>query len=436
MRARERPRLGADVLERDARVPRRPRATRSSSFWSTTMHAQRARTPAPRASRGSGRARPYDRPSRRRGRTTEAPATRAVGYGTSVPTAPLVTVLLAVHDGERVRPDRARERPRADGRRSRARRRRRRVDRRHAGDPRRASTTRGCACSATTSSSVSPRRSTADSTRRAGRYVARLDADDVAMPRRLERQLARLRAAPTRRASSARRCSSSTTRDASARSHAMPPGAAEVRWAALFSSPFFHPTVLVERDVLERHELRYDTSFDESEDYELWSRLLEVADGDNVPDPLVLYRVHPAQASQRRRELQRECQLRVARRDDRRRRARPLARRRSSSPGGSAPPSRSRPTRSQRRGRRVPRSRRRVRATARGRGARARAARDADARRARRVRRAIGARIGRARAAARSRAPGARRRSRVASAARARTSPPRGRGVAASGLAR
>jgi glycosyltransferase involved in cell wall biosynthesis len=39
-----------------------------------------------------------------------------------------------------------------------------------------------------------------------------------------------------------------------------------------------------------------------------------VADGDNLPEPLVLYRVHAAQASQRRRELQRECQLRVARR--------------------------------------------------------------------------------------------------------------------------
>ena len=65
-------------------------------------------------------------------------------------------------------------------------------------------------------------------------------------------------------------------------------GGAEVRWAALFSSPFFHPTVLVERDVLERHELRYDPSFAESEDYDLWSRLLDVADGDNVPEPLVL----------------------------------------------------------------------------------------------------------------------------------------------------
>ena len=97
------------------------------------------------------------------------------------------------------------------------------------------------------------------------------------------------------------------------RLHAMPLGAVDVRWAALFSSPFFHPTVLVERDVLERHSFRYDTSFEESEDYDLWSRLLDVADGDNLPDPLVLYRVHPDQASQRRRELQRACQLRVAR---------------------------------------------------------------------------------------------------------------------------
>ena len=94
--------------------------------------------------------------------------------------------------------------------------------------------------------------------------------------------------------------------------HRMPAGAAAVRWAALFSSPFFHSTVVIDRDVLEGHGLRYDTSFGESEDYDLWARLLEVADGDNVPEALVLYRKHEAQASARRTELQRECQERVA----------------------------------------------------------------------------------------------------------------------------
>ena len=143
-----------------------------------------------------------------------------------------------------------------------------------------------------------------------GTYVARLDADDVAMPRRLERQLARLRARPVPAVvgSAVMDLDGGTTRTL----HAMPVGAIPVRWAALFSSPFFHPTVMVDRAVLERHDLRYDPTFDESEDYDLWSRLLDVADGDNLPEPLVLYRVHPAQASQRRRDVQRSYQLRVA----------------------------------------------------------------------------------------------------------------------------
>jgi len=144
-----------------------------------------------------------------------------------------------------------------------------------------------------------------------GAYVARLDADDVAMPRRLERQLARVRSAP----SAAVVGSAVLELDEAWRVgavHAMPTGVAELRWASLFSSPFFHPSVLAERAVLDRSGLRYDTGFEESEDYDLWARLLEVGEGDNLPDPLVLYRVHPEQASQRRRELQRECQLRVA----------------------------------------------------------------------------------------------------------------------------
>ena len=146
-----------------------------------------------------------------------------------------------------------------------------------------------------------------------GPYVARLDADDVAMPDRLERQLAALRAEKH----AAILGSAAMELDEAGRVgalHVMPEDAVGVRWAALFSAPFLHPTVMLERDVLDRHGLRYDEGYAESEDYELWSRLLEVADGANVRAPLVLYRVHPLQASQRRGKLQRECQLRVARR--------------------------------------------------------------------------------------------------------------------------
>ena len=146
-----------------------------------------------------------------------------------------------------------------------------------------------------------------------GAYVARLDADDVALPRRLELQLARIRSSP--RVPIVGTAALELDREGRVgRIHSMPAGPVLTRWAALFSSPFLHPTVLVEREALDRNGLRYDTSFEESEDFDLWSRLLEHADGDNLSDPLVLYRVHAEQASQRRRELQRECQLRVARR--------------------------------------------------------------------------------------------------------------------------
>jgi glycosyltransferase involved in cell wall biosynthesis len=143
-----------------------------------------------------------------------------------------------------------------------------------------------------------------------GRYVARLDADDVALPNRLERQLAGIGAAAV---------VGSAIRDLDeqgheGRLHHMPLGARAVRWHALFSSPFFHPTVLVDREAL--GDLRYDASYLESEDYDLWTRLLATGvEGGNLEDALVLKRVHAGQASLRRRDLQRSFQRQVALRE-------------------------------------------------------------------------------------------------------------------------
>ena len=147
-----------------------------------------------------------------------------------------------------------------------------------------------------------------------GTYVARMDADDVALPRWLERVVSRIRSRP-----SAAVVGTGTIdlheNGALGTVHRMPAGALGTRWAALFSSPFFHPTVIVDRAVLERDGLRYDTSFGESEDYDLWTRLFEHADGDNLSEALVLKRVHPGQASVLRRDVQESFQRRVALRE-------------------------------------------------------------------------------------------------------------------------
>jgi glycosyltransferase involved in cell wall biosynthesis len=144
-----------------------------------------------------------------------------------------------------------------------------------------------------------------------GRWVARLDADDAMLPDRLERQLAYV---ARRRDPAVVGTGVLEIDDAGrlGRLHEPPPGPAAVRWHALFGAPFFHPTVLVDRIVLDRHELRYDPEYLESEDYDLWSRLLGVADGDNLLEPLTLRRVHQRQASRRRADLQRSFQRSVA----------------------------------------------------------------------------------------------------------------------------
>jgi glycosyltransferase involved in cell wall biosynthesis len=147
-----------------------------------------------------------------------------------------------------------------------------------------------------------------------GRYVARLDADDVALPRRLELQLAMHRRRPGV-ALSGTSALELDERGAPGRLHEMPAGDAAVRWHLHFSCPFFHPSVLVDRELLDRYRLRYDTSFLESEDYDLWSRLLRVSGGDNLREPLLLKRVHPGQATRRNREVQRSFQRLVALRE-------------------------------------------------------------------------------------------------------------------------
>ena len=147
-----------------------------------------------------------------------------------------------------------------------------------------------------------------------GRYVARLDADDVAVENRLERQLARFGSLP----GIAVVGSAVVDLDADGRrgrAHVLPSDGAALRWHALFSSPFFHPTVLVDRELLDRHGLRYDAGYLESEDYDLWTRLFAFADGVNLAEPLVLKRVHAAQASLRRSDVQESFQRRVALRE-------------------------------------------------------------------------------------------------------------------------
>lgn len=130
-----------------------------------------------------------------------------------------------------------------------------------------------------------------------GRYLARLDADDLAAPQRLEQQVRCLEAD----AELVIAGSAYTLIDdlgAPIQVHTMPLSDTAIRWHDLFHSPFAHPSVILRLETVRENGLRYDPAMKEAEDYELWSRLLQHGRGCNLAEPLVEYRVHPAQASQ------------------------------------------------------------------------------------------------------------------------------------------
>lgn len=119
--------------------------------------------------------------------------------------------------------------------------------------------------------------------------IARMDADDLCRPDRLNRQLAFMDAHPE-----IALCGSWTRHfgDRKKNKEAYPVSADAIRAFALFNCPFAHPTVMFRRALFLEEQLLYDGSFYPTEDYELWTRLVHRFPCANVPEILLDYRVH------------------------------------------------------------------------------------------------------------------------------------------------
>jgi glycosyltransferase involved in cell wall biosynthesis len=129
-----------------------------------------------------------------------------------------------------------------------------------------------------------------------GRYIARMDHDDVSLPQRFARQVAFLDAHPDVAICGTwvRMFSGGWQRDRKLEADSQ-----RIRCLFLMFNVLSHPSVMIRRDVLERHALRYDETFESAEDYDLWTRTSWVSKLSNIPQVLLLHRVHPAQISQR-----------------------------------------------------------------------------------------------------------------------------------------
>jgi glycosyltransferase involved in cell wall biosynthesis len=122
---------------------------------------------------------------------------------------------------------------------------------------------------------------------RAG-IVVRMDADDVALPDRIERQLDFLTANPgiVLVGGQALLINEDGQEIGRARRPATP---LAVLWHSLLENPFIHPAVAVRRSALEQVG-GYSASFRTGQDYELWHRVLQLGGGANLQVPVLRYR--------------------------------------------------------------------------------------------------------------------------------------------------
>jgi glycosyltransferase involved in cell wall biosynthesis len=125
-----------------------------------------------------------------------------------------------------------------------------------------------------------------------GDYIARMDADDIAEPKRLEKQVKYLINNKLDICGCFVKTMKSHGQD---RLLTYPCTHKKIVGAMAYSQPIPHPTWLVKKSFYKK--FKYNENYREAEDYELLMRALPSVKAGNLPEHLLKYRIHENSAS-------------------------------------------------------------------------------------------------------------------------------------------
>lgn len=132
-----------------------------------------------------------------------------------------------------------------------------------------------------------------------GKYIARMDGDDISLPERFAKQVDFLDKNLDVVLCGTAFCIIGTNEIIS-----IPQNHEEIKLALLKNNCIAHPSVMMRKSILDKGSILYDLAKEPSEDYDLWVRLISKGKLHNLLEVLLKYRIHDKQVSQKRTEQQ------------------------------------------------------------------------------------------------------------------------------------
>jgi glycosyltransferase involved in cell wall biosynthesis len=134
-----------------------------------------------------------------------------------------------------------------------------------------------------------------------GKYIARMDADDISLPKRLESQVKYLESNPEYVLIGTAYLKQENNAIAQVRKHTT--GYQKLRVKLLFGNNISHPSVMFNKNNWVKSGEFYDENLRYAQDYDLWTRLILKHRITNLKDPLIVYRRYDGVTNPSKRKI-------------------------------------------------------------------------------------------------------------------------------------
>jgi glycosyltransferase involved in cell wall biosynthesis len=140
-----------------------------------------------------------------------------------------------------------------------------------------------------------------------GKYILRMDQDDISIQNRIEVQLDFMEANPDIAV-----CGAGYQVIDSNNFFRPSCQYGELLLELIDFCPFAHPTIIMRADFLKNHSISYNSSYVNAEDYKIWTDISHVGRMANLPNIVLKYRIHESQMSSRGAIQQQEMSKKIS----------------------------------------------------------------------------------------------------------------------------